>query len=50
MTFSIIIENNNIIFESYDNLDSQSFIIIIILNFQNEIYMNENIDININKK
>ena len=50
MISSIVIENNNITFELYNDLDSQSFIMIIILDFQNEIHINKIINININEK
>ena len=50
MISSIVIENNNIILKLYDNLKSQSFIMIIILDFQNNIHIKKIIDIDIYKK
>ena len=47
---SIMISNNNITFESYDNLDSQALIMIITLDFENNTYSNEIIDVNVYKK
>ena len=45
-----MISNNNITFESYDNLDSQALIMIITLDFENNTYSNEIIDVNVYKK
>ncbi len=50
MISSIVIENNNITFELYNDLDSQSFIMIIILDFQNNIHIKKIIDIDIYEK
>ena len=47
---SIVINNNNITLESYDDLDSQASIMIIILDFENDTHSNEIIDVNIYEK